>query len=134
VVPSLAERWSHAVGGAQLKVVPCSWRATSGTLRLLTRCSQKAATRVDTAWGLVDGRREKLLLRAYVATRAGTRHHQHRRPKPLWPRGAVRVRSPPRARSCRSDATMVLGAGVHPKIVSECLVHTTAVTLDLYRT
>src|SRR5690606_36762899 len=28
VVPSLAERWSHPSGGTQLKVVPCSWRAT----------------------------------------------------------------------------------------------------------
>src|ERR1700690_1724901 len=28
VVPLLAEGWSHAAGGTQLRVVPCSWRAT----------------------------------------------------------------------------------------------------------
>jgi hypothetical protein len=28
VVPLLAEGWSHAAGGTQLKVVPCCWRAT----------------------------------------------------------------------------------------------------------
>ena len=31
VVPSVAERWSHAPGGSQLRVVPCRWRATTRT-------------------------------------------------------------------------------------------------------
>ena len=44
MVPLLAEGWSHVAVGTHVKVVPCSWRATSvapawgGWVALLTSC------------------------------------------------------------------------------------------------